>query len=358
MPPKRTTRASAGKKDPPAKPIAKKKQPAKQPKGAQPKPQKQDDMRQFMERQEQINQNILQQLQALAQPAPDKCIVTPGPSSSQIGNGNGRPSGDGARPIKTGNGDSGSESESDSDDSEIESLIKKDMSLANGLIQARFNKIKGKPKSDKRLENDIRRNRPYAFLDRETQQHLLRENKHPEELDFYAHIEGFTAMMLSKCVDSELAGMLNHAHQVIRDSQVHPWGRVRNWSNEVIFKTATADWQWVDSENIIQARNSQYLIQQATIDADNDQPCIEYNKGTCRFQNSHHLAGVTISHVCAFCHALDGSREPHQSKMCAKRRSSSNYFRARDDNFHNAKKDKYKVKSHGKDSSDDRPPKN
>lgn len=360
MPPKRTTRATATRKDPPAKAQAKK-QPVKATKsarGAQPKVQKNDEMKQFMERQQQINQDILQQLQAMARPVPDKSIHTPSPSSVEQGNGINGPSGSGARPKTVVLPHVTVDSDSESDESETESLMRKDMSLANGLIQARFNKIKGKPKSDKRIENDIRRNRPYAFLDRETQRHLLRENRHPEELEFSTHIEGFTAMMLSKCVDSELAGMLNHAHHVIRDSQVHPWGRVRNWSNEVIFKTAISEWQWVDSDEIVQARNSQYLIQQATVEGETGQPCPEYNRGTCRFQNSHHLAGLTIAHICAFCHALDGAREAHQSRACAKRRSSSNYFKARDDNSHNAKKDKFKPKSHGKESSDDRHSKN
>lgn len=239
-------------------------------------------MKQYMERQERINQEILQQLQAMAQPTIDKSIHIPGTSSLEVGNELEGPSGSGAQVNLRSAPQVTVESDSDSDESETESLIRKDVSLANGLIQARFNKIKGKPRSDKRIENDIRRNRPYAFLDRETQWALLRDNRHPEELEFSAHIEGLTAMM-SKCVDSELAGMLNHSHHVIRDSQVHPWPRLRNWSNEVIFKTATTDWQWVDSDNIIQARNSQYLIQQPTIETENGQPCSDYNKGTCRF---------------------------------------------------------------------------
>lgn len=151
-------------------------------------------------------------------------------------------------------------------------------------------------------------------------------------------------MSHAQCNEPRLKGMLAHVYQIIRDRQVHPWVKVRKWSNETLVKSATQEWDWSDAAKITQARNSQYMIQ-TMHDAEGVIPCPEYNKGNCICEVSHFGVMGTLAHVCAFCYALDGLKEPHQSCLCGKRRSSSNYFRHRDDNGAQNRKEKPKNKS-------------
>lgn len=83
---------------------------------------------------------------------------------------------------------------------------------------------------------------------------------------------------------------------------------------------------WQDIDRIQQSRNSQYLIQQVPPEQENMYPCFLYNKGRCKFELMHYGPDVTYAHICAFCFSLDRSREQHNSRLCPKRRSSSNYF--------------------------------
>lgn len=243
-----------------------------------------------MARQADINTTILQQLQSIADKQ-DKCgsnEVSSGASSDKrVGAVGGGVSGrnNSQRTVIL---DHSSESDSDSNDSDNESEIRRNCEEANGLLQARFKKITGRKKSAKTVESDIRKNRPYAYLDRDTQRQLNRTDSHPEELSFVNHVEGLTAMIEHKAIDSQVRGMLIHVNQIIRDSNVHPWDRIRKWSNEIIFRTAIGEWKWSDYENIIQAKNAQYLIQVAG-EMDEGQPCPEFNKGVCVYSGSHYL---------------------------------------------------------------------
>lgn len=107
--------------------------------------------------------------------------------------------------------------------------------------------------------------------------------------------------------------------------------RFEKWSNEVILYTAMKEWSWADSDKITQARNSQYLVPNSSIDSTNATPCYRYNKGECRFESDHNGLDGPIIHVCAFCYAIDGAGEKHPSRGCAKKPSSANYFKNRDD---------------------------
>lgn len=313
----------------------------------------QKEMKEFMERQAKINETILEQLQSIgSHHQKDKCGRASNSGTSQQADGSGgrglgvRGKQPNVEDITIPSPSSGS-SESDENGSDYEALARDDMNEANELLKAHFKNTTGRVKSSKRIENDIRNNRPYAFLARDTQRALIKEGAHPEELSYSLHIEGFTAMIRSICANHRVRAMIDHLHNLIHDAQVHPWHKVRRWSNEVIVKTAIHEWQWTDVDKIVQAKNALYMIAHAGHDTDSFQPCFWFNKGTCTFEFTHYEGGQTAAHVCSFCFLLDGNRESHQAKNCGRRRSSANYFKNREENPHTVKKDKFKTKGAG-----------
>lgn len=326
-----------------------------------PKPK---EIRDFMQNQAEINASILEQLRQLNQS--DKCGQT------SIAKGSGGQAGSisierkGKKRMKKQYGktvyadnvtESSSESESEDSDYDNESIVRRDISEANALLQARFTKTTGKHKSAKRIERDIKSGRPFAYLDREVQRQLNKENCHPEELTLIHHVEGLIGMVSARCVEPKIKGMVGHIHQILRDCQVHNWSKIRKWSNETLVKTATEEWQWSDNDNITQARNSHYMIQSLQ-ETEEILPCPAFNKGQCVYDTSHFSTIGMLAHVCAFCFALEGMGEGHQSKGCGKRRSSSNYFRHKDDGAQQFKKEKGKHKNFHRESVDDKGSKN
>lgn len=185
---------------------------------------------------------------------------------------------------------------------------------------------------------------------------LTHQNVHPEELDILNHIEGLIGMA-SAISDTDLVkGILAHIHQAVIDSQVHKWPRVRRWSNQVIFRVVAGVWDRDSVGPIAQERNSQYVIQYPGSEKDPIYPCYVYNKGECRHDSDHFSSGIMLSHICTFCFSLDGSKEAHISRSCGRRRSSSNYFRARDEGREgNEKKGKFRAKNNNlRETTDER----
>lgn len=234
---------------------------------------------------------------------------------------------------------------SDESDIDIEGQVANDLIEVNALLQPRFANTTGKCQSRKKeIQYDIKTQRPFAFLDRGTQRGVLKENGHPEELPFILHVEGLLGMLHDRCKEDNLKGLAFHVLQVVRDVQVHSWSKICKWSNEVVLNTAMKSWQWADADRITQARNSQYLVPNSGIDLNNATPCYQYNKGECKFDNDHYgLDNLTI-HACAFCYAIDGSVDRHPSRGCAKKRSSANYFKNREEGKDHRSDKKFKQK--------------
>lgn len=165
-------------------------------------------------------------------------------------------------------------------DSDIDAQITNDMREVNALLQPRFVNTKGKCQSRKKeIHYDIKSQRPFAFLDRDTQRRVLRDNGHPDELPFVLQLEGLLGMLTNRCKDEDLKGLAAHVLQMVRDVQVHGWTKIRKWSNEIILHTAMKSWSWSDADKITQARHSQYLVPNVNIDQSNATPCYQYNKG-------------------------------------------------------------------------------
>lgn len=347
----RTTRSATGGKSKSGTKAPSKKKETPRPK-ASVRNASQKEIREFMENQARINETILQQLQAIGSSQKDKCgRASISGKGEQANSSGGRGSGVKAKPpvvedilIQT---PSSGSSDSDENTSDYETLARADMTEANELLKAHFKNTTGRVKTSKRIENDIRNNRPYAYLARDTQRFLIKEGAHPEELSYSLHIEGFTAMIRSICANHSVRAMVDHLHQLIRDSQVHPWHKVRRWSNEVLVKTAIHEWQWTEGDKITQAKTAQYMIGNTSHDSEALQPCFQFNKGACPIEFTHYDGGQTAAHICSFCFLLDGSREAHQAKNCGRRRSSANYFKSRDENPHLGKKEKFKGKGAG-----------
>lgn len=199
----------------------------------------QEEIRSFIQQQADINKTILERLQGLS----DKCQSIPIVSGAgELRNGQ---SGEGANKVRAGvakHSDVQILSEpgsSDEYDTEDDDQLTNDLMEANLLLQPKFTNTTGKSLSHRRkLELAIRTNRPFAFLERETQRSMVREGGHPEELPLILHIEGLVAMLASACSDARVKGLANHLLQVVRDVQVHSWSKIRKWSNEVVLNTA------------------------------------------------------------------------------------------------------------------------
>lgn len=336
MPPK--TRATATKARQPPKPPKKsspkkrapsKKQPARE---ATPRPKKQpqnDEVWGFIQQQAIINKTLLEEIRGLK----DKSSLPCGGADKGTHGQAVRAGGSYDKIVSEKLLDTHIVSSSDlsDSDSDIETRTARDIAQAADLLQPRFNKNQGKNKSLKKAEKQIQMSRPFNFLDRDTQRSIVRDTIHPEELPFLYHLEGTLALAANRCLDVETKGIIQHSHQMVRDAQVYNWVVVRKWSNEVITNTALGEWAWTDADRLQQARNSQYLIPQMIVEGDNYYPCYAYNKGNCRYDNTHFGPDIVLLHTCSFCHAIDGAKEMHPSRSCAKRRSSANYFRNKDE---------------------------
>lgn len=187
---------------------------------------KANEIRDFMRQQAEINSSILTQLKQLNEDKCAKSVIAQGTGgqvneSRKVGK---QPRSGSGKAVYS---QSSSDSESDDSDFDNESTIRRDISDANAMLQTRFNKTTGKQKSAKRLEKEIKANRPYAFLDRDVQRKLNRENIHPEELGLMHHLEGMIGMVSAQCTEYRTKAMLNHIYQVAKDSQVHSWTKVR-----------------------------------------------------------------------------------------------------------------------------------
>lgn len=248
------------------------------------------------------------------------------------------------------------ESDESEVDSELEARIDSEIQDAQSQLKAKFTKNPGRPRTAKQIEKQVNLKRPYAYLGREKQRDLVRQGVHPEELDILNHIEGLTAMAGDISTNDRAKGILVHIHQTIQDCQVHSWPRVRSWSNKVLFKIATESWEWDSTTEIMQERNSMYVVPYTASETEHTYPCYSYNKGDCKHEAGHFSGGTNLVHICAFCFSLDGSRECHPSRSCGRRRSSSNYFRARDDREPNDKKQKFRFK--GNTQNDEKQSKN
>lgn len=217
----RTTHSNVGRKPKAArKPQAKKQEPSK-PKGPA-KSITQKDMREFMENQARINDTILEQLQAIGNSTKDKCGRANSISGNveQASSSRGRGLGEkGKTSLVEDITLQSSSSESEGNLSDYETLARADMTEANELLKANFKNTTGRVTSSKRIEKAITSNRPYAFLDRDTQWFLNKENIHPEELTFSLHVEGLAGMISANCANQRVCAMITHLYQVIRDSR-------------------------------------------------------------------------------------------------------------------------------------------
>lgn len=303
-------------------------------------------VRSFMKEQATVNQAILGQLADLKK---DKCGRV---SSGFVGESNEKRIGGGTRKVKTviqppSESDITSQYNVDSEiDSDVEARIESEMNDAHSLLQPKFGKVQGRTRTVKQIEDIVNQNRPFAFLDRERQRDLTRQGTHPEELDIFSHIEGLTAMAANQCKDNGMKGILAHIHQIIKDSQVHQWQRVRRWSNDVVFRIAMNTWSWESSSHEISLeRHSQYVVPYVAAETEPTYPCFTYNRGDCKHDGNHLSGGTMLVHICSFCFALDGSKESHVSRSCGRRRSSSNYFKGRDDRDNADRKHKFRSKN-------------
>lgn len=314
----------------------------------------------FIEQQAVVNQNILDQLAQLK----DKCDhVSSGGLEGESSRGvSGRSTGN-TKKSKDSVNEVQVLSESDeSDDSEVdpelEARIDAEIQDAQSQLKAKFTKNSGRPRTVKQIEKQVNQKRPYAYLGREKQRDLARQGVHPEELDILNHVEGLTAMASEIITDTTGKGILVHIHQTIQDCQVHRWPRVRSWSNQVLFKIATESWDWDSSNEIMQERNSIYVVPYSGSETEHVYPCYAYNRGECKHETGHFAGGTQLVHICAFCFSLDGSREGHISRSCGRRRSSSNYFRTRDEREPSDKKQKFRFKNNARENNEEKQSKN
>lgn len=183
MPETRRKTQAVSKKAVPAKNTPK---PKATPKARKPTAaQQMDEFRVFMNQQADINRTLLDTLQGLNK---DKSVDS---GASGVGQGH-----DTVRPGGSGSGIRSktlkrldeievlvlSSSDMSGSDSDQEDRIRSDISEANSLLQVRFTRTKGKDKSTKQIEKEIKTNRPFACLDHDIQRQFTKLNEDPEEL--------------------------------------------------------------------------------------------------------------------------------------------------------------------------------
>lgn len=201
--------------------------------------------------------------------------------------------------------------------SSSESDVEEQVRQALDMIEPRFSKQKGNPRSE---VDSVKSYRPFSYLDREVQREIMRSS-HPEELTLLQHLTGLCAMASEKVnADTKVAGIINHMSQILEDCEYIQWSNVRSFSNTVITNVAKKRWSWRDDDLIERCRNNRYMRMRNSEDNTWAVPCPRYNKGRCDANESHSIGEVIMKHVCAYC-CTNGFDNPHTLRACNRRKT-------------------------------------
>ena len=78
-------------------------------------------------------------------------------------------------------------------------------------------------------------------------------------------------------------------------------------------------WEQLDLVEKVKSRNTQRLVQSYKNKAttqDTIQPCIHFNKGSCRFESDHVLKNTLYQHICSYCFRETGRKFEHSMQKC------------------------------------------
>ena len=84
-------------------------------------------------------------------------------------------------------------------------------------------------------------------------------------------------------------------------------------------------WEQLNLVEKIKSRNTQRLVQGYRSNAttqDRIQPCIHFNKGSCKFESDHVLNNTIYQHICSYCYRETGRKFEHTMQKCLRMKNS------------------------------------
>ena len=179
--------------------------------------------------------------------------------------------------------------------------------------------------------------RPYMFIDRPGVRTQKEKAALRETMSFTDYVIGFTAMLSDPRAQTKTDSkhLIAHLNQVARDAHDRPWPQVRDWSDTVFSRVERGDILWTDKAEIqyecmcrslappTQVQNNK------TISTGKEVACPDYNArrcNKCRPRESHVDHPLRLIHVCSYCLAAGGQRNPHSILDCEKKLRHAGMF--------------------------------
>ena len=168
--------------------------------------------------------------------------------------------------------------------------------------------------------------RPYMFLQGQGLHAIKDKLAHRDKMTFNEYVQAFTTMLMDKrvCDPAEWPQLVNHLAQVACDARTRSWEHVRAWSDHVFTRIENGDITWSDCAEIQFDRMRLSLAPagepapKSPAENQNQKQvvCSDFNARRCKHLDNHVEAGFTFLHVCAWCHAALGNRNPHTVVRC------------------------------------------
>ena len=168
--------------------------------------------------------------------------------------------------------------------------------------------------------------RPYMFLQGPGFRTPKDKAAHRDKMSFHEYVLAFTNMLKDKraCTQEDWPELVAHLNQVACDAQSRQWENVRAWSDHVFTRIESGDINWsakdeiqFDRMRLSLAPDSRPLEKLTSDNATAKQVvCSDFNARRCKHRDNHVEVGITFLHVCAWCHAALGNRNPHTVVKC------------------------------------------
>ena len=168
--------------------------------------------------------------------------------------------------------------------------------------------------------------RPYMFLTGPGFRTPKDKIAHRDKMTFTEYVLAFTHMLLDKraCRSDEWPELVNHLNQVACDAQSRPWENVRSWSDHIFSRIESGDIAWSSRAEIqfdrmrmsLAPPGEQRTVRTADHQNSKTMVCSDYNARRCKHRDTHEEGQFTLIHVCAWCHAALGNRNPHTVVKC------------------------------------------
>ena len=134
-------------------------------------------------------------------------------------------------------------------------------------------------------------------------------------------MQGFLFCILEEENEKIRENMLQYLTYLMQDAIELSMNTARKAHAVVLqdMERGKVSWEQLDLVEKIKGRNTQRLVQGyrgSAITQDRIQPCIHFNKGSCKFESDHVLNNTSYQHICSYCFRETGRKFEHSMQKC------------------------------------------